>query len=287
MKFVYVDETGDKGQSDVFVMTGLLVDAYRLRKYTASFDGMITAFLEKHPNSPKELKTKAFINGDGGWSKVDPAERKKFLGEVCDLAAECATVFAIAFSFQEFEKATDAGHGQTFGKNYWLGAAMFIVALVQKKMKVIEKNKGHTVFISDDNRRELPKLSDTLYKADPWFDPIYQARRKNRGKTVWCAVPDHERFDQINNSAFAIKSEHSSLIQVADAVSYAYRRHLELRSANEKWPGEQQYFASLVRKLEPKREPLGRTPGGPCIEFYKAACHRKWKLGRSSRLDDN
>jgi hypothetical protein len=45
MKFIYVDESGGSTQSDVFVMTGLLVDAYRLRKYTAEFDKMIVDFL--------------------------------------------------------------------------------------------------------------------------------------------------------------------------------------------------------------------------------------------------
>src|SRR5215471_6665585 len=110
MKFVYVDGTGDKGQSDVFVMTGLLIDAYSLRKYTATFDGMIAAFLARHPKSPRELKAKEFINGSGDWSKVNAGERKKFLDEICDLAVECATVYAIAFSFQNFEKAIDVGY---------------------------------------------------------------------------------------------------------------------------------------------------------------------------------
>jgi len=125
MKFVYVDESGDKGQSDVFVMTGLLVDAYLLRKYTASFDDMITAFLEKHPRSRKELKTKAFIDGTGDWDKVERAERKKFLEDVCDLAVECSTIFAVAFSFENFEKAANAGHCQPF-KTYWVAAAMLL-----------------------------------------------------------------------------------------------------------------------------------------------------------------
>jgi hypothetical protein len=31
MKFAYVDETGSTDERDVFVMAGLLVDAYRLR----------------------------------------------------------------------------------------------------------------------------------------------------------------------------------------------------------------------------------------------------------------
>jgi len=268
MKFVYVDETGNRDQSDVFVMAGLLIDAYRLRKYTATFDNMIMAFLARHPGSPKELKTKAFINGDGGWRKVEAAERKKFLENVCDLAAECASVFAVAFSFERFENAANAAYGQPFGKSYWLGAAMFIAALVQKKMQGIEKNKGHTVFICDDNKQEMANLSDALYKADLWFDPIYLQTSKKKAPA--------QRFDQIINTAFAIKSHHSSLVQVADAVSYAYRRHLELKSDEEEWDGELEYFASLVAKL--KKEPLGRTTGGQCIEFYRAVRHKDWTL---------
>jgi len=41
------DESGEQDHTDAFVMAGLLVDAYRLRKYTATFDQMITTFLAK------------------------------------------------------------------------------------------------------------------------------------------------------------------------------------------------------------------------------------------------
>jgi len=135
-------------------------------------------------------------------------------------------------------------------------------------MQGIEKNKGHTVFICDDNKQEMANLSDALYKADLWFDPIYLQTSKKKAPA--------QRFDQIINTAFAIKSHHSSLVQVADAVSYAYRRHLELKSDEEEWDGELEYFASLVAKL--KKEPLGRTTGGQCIEFYRAVRHKDWTL---------
>jgi hypothetical protein len=278
MKFAYVDETGDQDQGDVFVMAGVLIDAYRLRKYTATFDNMIKGFLAKHPSAPKELKTKAFINGSGGWSKVDPAERKQFLSEVSDLATECAKIFAVAFSFKNFKEAANGVHKQTFGQSYWLGAAMFVAALVQQKMQGEKKNKGLTVLICDDNKKEMQNLSDALYEADPWFDPIYQTSIRKNKSMVWKQIPDNERFDHIVNSAFAIKSHHSSLIQAADAVAYIYRRHLELKTEGEAWEGEQEYFAGLIKKFESKRERLGRNPGGPCIEFYKAACHKEWRL---------
>ena len=69
------------------------------------------------------------------------------------------------------------------------------------------------------------------------------------GKKVWVPIPEGERFSNIINSAFAIKSEHSSLVQVADAAAYVYRRHVELKSHSENWEGERAYFEGLAGKL--------------------------------------
>ena len=88
---------------------------------------------------------------------------------------------------------------------------MFVSALIQRKMQEEEKNKGHTVLIFDDNKYEMTKLSDMLHDADPWFDHLYCVSRMKKGKLVW-EVPAVERFNQIINTAFAIKSHHSSLI---------------------------------------------------------------------------
>jgi hypothetical protein len=272
-----VDESGNKDQSDVFVMAGLLVDAYRLRKHTAAFDEMIASFLTQHPGLRKELKTKRIIDGEGGWSAVDPGHRKKFIGDVYDLAFNCARVFAVAFSFERFSAAAEGSFEQPFGKSYWCGAAMFIAGLVQQKVQKVKRNKGLTVLICDDNKQEMQKLSDMLHDSVSWFDPLYQKSRLKRGKTTWLELSPGKRFDQIVNTAFAIKSHHSSLIQVADAVAYIHRRHLELMGAPERWAGEKEFVTGLVGRL-PNRERLGRNPGGPCIDFYEAARHREWRL---------
>jgi len=238
---------------------------------------MINTFLARHPGLKTELKTKRMIDGEGGWSKVDAADRKRFLADVCDLAAECASIFAMAFSFEKFETAVAGPHKQPFGKSYWVGAATFIAGLIQQRMQKVRKNKGLTVLICDDNKREMQTLSDALHDANPWFDPLYATSRSKGGRIVWNEVLEEQRFDHIVNTAFAIKSQHSSLIQVADAVAYIHRRHLELMSEQEKWVGEKEYFAGLVDRL-PKRERLGHNPGGPCIDFYKAAHHKEWAL---------
>ena len=277
MKFAYLDETGSSDQSDVFVMAAVLVDAYRLRKYTAEFDEIIDGILAQHPGLRKELKTKRMINGEGGWSKVNAEERKRILTEICDLANECSRIFAVALSFRDFNTAVEGGYGQPFEKSYWIGAAMYLSSIIQKKMQTSKKNKGLTVLICDDNKQEMSNLSDALHLSVAWFDPLYQKSKVIKRKTAWIELNADARFDMIVNTAFAIKSEHSSMIQVADAVAYVYRRRIELMTEKERWQREKEYFEALAARL-PAHERLGRTPGGPCIDFYKTAQHKEWVL---------
>ena len=231
VKFIYVDESGGRDQSDVFTMCGLMVDAYKLRKKTEDFDGMLNGMFAGLPVQwpPRELKTKKFIEGGGPWKRIDAEERKQFLTDVCQLAvSNGAKVFGIALSFAAFDHAKGLGLGQPTQGNLWLASAMYTCCLLQKKMQGISGRKGLTVFIMDDNKREMPNLSDALYQRNPWYDGLYEQQKKKRGKQIWIGRSPHDRFDQIVNTAFAIKSDHSSLVQVADAISYVYRRHLEL-----------------------------------------------------------
>lgn len=280
MKFAYFDESGNQGAkgSDVFVMAGLLIDAYRFRKHTAEFDQIIKNLRDKHATSPKELKTKAFINGKDKWSKVDPDYRKKTLDKICKLATSCSKIFALGLSFRNFFIAEKEEHEKLPFDNYWVASAMFISSLIQKKMQKEKKNKGLTVLIFDDNKMDMPKVSDLLYRAPAWFDELYQQKSKKSARRVWDPVKPENRFDQIVDSAFAIKSEHSSLIQVSDAVSYVYRRHLELTTEEEEWSGEKKYYGELREILDSKREKLGQTPESSCLEFYKKAKHKYWLL---------
>lgn len=281
MKFIYVDESGSPDQGDVFTMFGLMVDAYKLRKKTEDFDEMLKDLFNGLPGArtPRELKTKRFIEGNGIWRDISADERKEFLRSVCTLAsAGGGKIFGIVLSFEAFNRAKVLGLGQPMGTNYWLASAMYTCCLVQKKMQGVRGRKGLTVFIMDDNKREMPKLSDALYQRNPWYDGLYEQQEKRRRRLEWVGRSSQNRFDQIVNSAFAVKSDHSSLVQVADAISYVYRRHLELTGEAEKWVGEQEYFANLVEIIEPTREKLGRCPQRPCREFYNALVHPQWKL---------
>lgn len=279
MKFIYVDESGSREEGDVFVTCGLVVDAYKLRKKTAEFDSKLEALFELHPGTRTELKTKRFINGRGGWRRIDAQERKSFLADICRLAVSSGgKVYGIAISFAAFDATIGAGHDHPFGANHWLSGALFTACLVQKRMQTISNSKGLTVIIMDDNKMEMSAFSDALYDADPWFDGLYQVQHRRRRVLTWQPRTENDRFDHIINTAFAIKSNHSSLVQVADAISYVYRRNLELSVGKEKWSGEREYYDSLVEILEPHREKIGRCPDASCRAFYRATKHPNWKL---------
>lgn len=279
MKFIYVDESGARDQGDTFVMCGLMVDAYKLRKKTADFDKKLETIFALHPGTRGDLKTKRFINGAGAWNQVPANERKDLLSEICQLAvANGSKIFGIALSFNRFDAAIGAGHGHPFANSYWIAGAMFVSSMVQKKMQNIASSKGLTVVIMDDNKQEMANFSEGLYRAHDWYDGLYQARVRRRGKSVWMDRKSKDRFDQIVNTAFAIKSDHSSLVQVADALSWVYRRHLELKAQPEAYAGEQAFYQGLVDIIEPQREKLGQCPNASCVAFYNAARHPDWAI---------
>lgn len=279
MKFIYVDESGARDQGDVFTMCGLMVDAYKLRKKTADLDAKLEAIFALHPGTRGDLKTKRFIKGGGAWNQVPAQERKDFLRSLCQLAVENGgKVYGVALSFERFDAAIAAGHGHPFENSYWIAGAMLVSVLVQKKMQGVANSKGLTVFIMDDNKHEMATLSDGLYRCHDWYDGLYQCRGTKRGKSVWLDRTPKDRFDQIINTAFAIKSDHSSLVQVADAISWVYRRHLELKNQAEAYAGEQAYYQELVDILEPQRLKLGNCPAAPCVTFYQAAQHADWAI---------
>ena len=280
MKFLYVDESGGPGVGDVFVMCGVMVDAYKIRSKTQKFDAMLQAMLSRHPGKGTELKTSKCLNGKGGWSRVPHEERKQFVRSVCELAVDGGgRLFGIGLSIGAFSgERAERVDGPT-GIGPWLAAAMFIATLVQKKMQKEQRNKGLTVVVMDDNKQGMPALADGIHEAEEWFDGLYQIRKTYRGQRRWRARTSEDRFDQIVNTPFAIKSQHSSLVQVADVLAYVYRRELELRSEEVTWPGERAYYAELVGVLEPKRAKLGQRPrDAKCVQFYESATHPGWEL---------
>jgi len=118
---------------------------------------------------------------------------------------------------------------------------------------------------------------EEIHAKNPWFDGLYQVRNNKKSRD-WKALKEKDRFDQIINTPFAVKSNHSTLIQVADAICYVYRRYLELKTTQNS-SEDLDYYTELFQILENSRVKLGQCPiNNECLKFYRMIKHCEWSL---------
>ena len=286
MKNLYIDESGDRNHTDVFVMAGPMIDNYKLSKAEKEFKKTILKIRDAYSGSNPgykqnfELKTSDFINGNNKWSKVDSEFRKNILRSICEMASSNGgKIYGLVISFENFDETVYKFDDFPFeSKDLWLTAAMFIVCLVQKKMQKIKRKKGNTELKVDDNKKYMPRLSKEIHHGNEWFNGLCQVQTTKHGKTMWKNQNKIKQFDQIIDCAHPIDSHYSVIVQVADAISYVYRRHFELKSQKESWVNEKEYFEELFNILESARQKIGRCPNKPCVHFYEAIKHSDWRL---------
>lgn len=271
MKFIYVDESGEPSHSAFFVMGGILIDAYKLRKASSCLEKLMGDFYDYQlKKRPDEIKTSNLLDGKGIWKKVDPTLRKDFITDICDIVAQ-NSLYLIPIEFDKHTTVDKSSLPKEL-QDYWHCAGMYVSGLVQKKMQDVASNKGLTVLIVDDNKKKMAPFSNLLHNhKGTAYDVLtsFPVKKKTR-----------ERFDQFINTAFAIDSKHSSFVQAADVVSYIYRRHLEILKDGQAWDGEHDYINGLFVKLEKKRIKLGKlsSKDDPVISFYNQIIPEGWKL---------
>jgi len=152
MKFLYIDESGGEETGDIFVMCGLMVDAYRLRKKTAECEELLSIILQSHPGDNLEFKTSKYMGDKGHWKNFPIDQRRQSLRKICKLACGLGNqIYGFALSKSKLASAFNQISPPIKKHSYWHVSAMFIASLVQKKMQKKDKNKGHTVLVVDDN----------------------------------------------------------------------------------------------------------------------------------------
>jgi hypothetical protein len=228
MKFVYVDESGSAADP-IFVFFGLQVDAYRLKKVMRDADALFEKVAAAYPEGLRELKSSRMVNGVGGWRKVDPVVRKDLFLALCSFVDGAkASGYTFALRTAQYEELRDKFNLGTWLATPWLAGATTLSMFAQKTNQGESNNKGMTVLIFDDNKAELPQLSDFIVSSCAEVDEYYERAKRT------------EPFDTIIDTAFGIKSDHSTLVQISDACAYAIRRtaELEICGLDPAWDGE-------------------------------------------------
>lgn len=249
MKFLYVDESGNNSEP-YLVFFGLYVDGYRLKKVMSMARPLLQAIADAYPENLPELKSTRLVNGVGAWRQVDANRRKALFRTLTRFVAEAGCHgYTYLLSRRAYSTLRNRPPLPTWATNEWQTGAMSLCMFLQKDNNDVKNNKGLSVLIFDDNQAELPRLSEFLLQSTPDVDEYYERKRRT------------EPFDQIIDTAFSIKSDHSHLIQISDACAFALRRcaEIELAGKAEAWQGEASFFRSAVNDFSGRVKFPSRT----------------------------
>ncbi|HWQ34820.1 MAG TPA: DUF3800 domain-containing protein [Blastocatellia bacterium] len=217
MKFCYVDESGT-GDEPVAVMVGVVVDSQRMHVTKEHWQELLRHLSEIINHELAEIHTRDFYSGNGIWRQMDGSSRTNFISAIFEWLND--RKHHIVYSSANKAKYYDAVRSGIIPRELntiWRYLAFHLMLAIQKRYQKEKKNKGNTVFIFDNEKREEKRFIDLINNCPDWSDTYYGYSRLKR------------RIDQIIDAPYFGYSKEVGMIQVADFVAYFLRRYAEIR----------------------------------------------------------
>jgi hypothetical protein len=275
MKICYVDESGNQDSDRCLVMVGIVVDAHRLNRTREEFNEVFDIVQRLFQENLKELKGSKMIFGRDRWRNIAPDIRKRIAEFFCNWVVNRKHHIALAAIDRNRLAHVDGSAFSQVSSNPWLTASLHIALQIQRHHQAKDKNKGHTFLFVDENKKDADQLAELLFSPPAWTDRYYERGKKQ------------DRLNQLIDSAFAVKSHHAGLVQVADLYALILRRYAELHDYryDELWDGEKAlidgYTKTLASRMLPRSVRWPTRPKSPCNHWYnKIAPPSLLALGR-------
>ena len=275
------DESGSRPDSDAMVVCGLMVDALRFFETADEFNNKISTSQELAGKKGPSFKTSEFIGGgNSSRNYKNFQKRKKLVRAMCNsIVTNNIDIFCIGISFENVKsqlKKENYKHENNITRT--LGG-IFICKLIQDRIRRPKNELGRT-FVVFDNHGANSHVNRMLKNGHNWTDGIRQVLETRNNKEPSESIENIVQYDQIiDRTVYGIKSKLSPHVQMADMVSYIYRRNLNLVNSAELWRGERAFIRQLINILEPKRcklEDISHSVDMEFVEFYEKIKHPEW-----------
>lgn len=255
MFLCYVDESGYTGNKFnpkqlIQVMVGIFPNAYSYHKSDAEFKEIFNIINQQVPVS--EIKSSEIYGGRKSWKNIRPDIRDEVIKFYFDwIRQRKHKLIIVAIDNKKFFEEKNSGNIFTniFPAPWALGG--FHIALVIQKLNRKEKNnKGKTILIFDEQKEYRNILSELIANPPDIADQFveFDARREKK------------RLNQIIDTAFFVKSHHSTMAQVADIGAFFFRKHLELEfyKKRESYSGEKEKIKKWIDPIKDKFIPFSK-----------------------------
>lgn len=264
MYIFYADESGfSKGsgfekEQPITVVAGILIDLTKLTKAIRVFDGILEKINQGEQTHPiTELKFADIRQGKYPYKKNFPkVEKRADLLRDIILAFEQEIAFKIIYTAIDDALFLESKLKQTILKTElhhpYLCAAYRVLAKIEKYQAAKSNNKGKTFVVFDEQNSFQGNLERLI------------------------AAPLHcKRFEQIFDTVYFGKSQHSKLIQIADLIAGIIRYYLwrvKTDKADDYWVLRLKEVFEAIEKNVIEQECF---EGGNLREIYREICIKK------------
>ena len=241
MYLCYVDESGFNGKKynqaqPVQTMIGIFPNVYNYHKSDSEFKKVFEIISQNIPI--KELKAADIYRGRKRWKEINPEIRDRVIDYYINWICERNHNFIVtAIDNKKFFELKKHNNDQKVIKHFpypWILSAFQIALVIQKLNRNKPKNKGKSLLIFDEEDIFADHLCELIHSPPEFIDEFVKFEQKREGV----------RLNQIIDSAYFVKSHHSSMAQVVDILAFIYRLHLELN------------FYGLVEAYDGEREKI-------------------------------
>lgn len=216
MKLCYCDESGT-GDEPIAVMVGVIVDSHRMHVTKDEWSELLESLSRVVGRPVREIHTRDFYAGNGAWRELQGPQRADIISSVLSwLSVRRHNVVYTSVEKAKFYESQKAGQIPAEVATLWRFLGLHLLLAVQKSHQSHDRNKGHTIFIFDNEEKERMKFTDLVSSPPAWTDSFYGKKKKQI------------RLDQIVDVPYFGNSEEVHLLQVADFIAYFLRRHAEI-----------------------------------------------------------
>lgn len=225
MFLCYVDESGFNGkkynpEQPVQTMVGIFLNIYNYHKTDSEFKEIFDIISQHIPI--KEIKAADIYRGRKKWNSIDSTIRDKVIDYYIKWILDRNHKFIVtAIDNKTFFDLKKQNKEHPVFKAFpypWILSAFQIALVIQKLNRNKLKNKGKTLLIFDEEDVFADHLCELIHTPPDFIDEFVKFEEKK----------EKVRLNQIIDSAYFVKSHHSSMAQVVDILAFIYRLHLEL-----------------------------------------------------------
>ena len=217
MKLCYCDESG-VGDEPVAVMVGVVVDATRMHLIKSYWKELLGTLSEITGRQVKELHTRDFYPGRGIFYNIDGNKRSEIISAIYKWLEERKhhVVYTSVLKESYYAAKSDLSIPDELN-TIWRYLGFHLVLAMQKCCQSIKNNKGHTIYIFDNEDREEASFTDLILRPPAWSDNYYDRQVKQA------------QLNQVVDVPYFCDSKNVALIQLADVFSYFLRRYAEIK----------------------------------------------------------